>query len=301
MKLQNKIDILLNMSILHSANRVLLRLTFILLGGLMISAFAMSVSAAEAPTAKVAGNTGKTGNAGNTENTSNTNNLVTKKYRTAAQIKTLMQEKIPDISIIEVKLLPNLGLFQVLTSDYTSIFVSRDGNDFVVGEHYSFGTAGKLKNLSKARQEQGQFALAAAIPKEELIIFPAKKKTKSAGWILVFTDVDCGYCRKLHREIDEVNRLGIEVRYAFFPRSGPDTESFKKAINVWCGEDRQASMTAAKAGLPLANKVCPNPVLEQFNTGIKVGVRGTPTIFTENGKKIPGYIAPAELLKLLQG
>lgn len=217
-----------------------------------------------------------------------------------AQIKSLMEAKISDISIREVTELPNLRLFQVVTEDYSSIFVSQDGNDFILGEHFSFDKSGSLRNLSKERKDKGQFATIRSIPIEELIIFPPKEKTKKLGWILVFTDIDCGYCRKLHRDIQKINAMGIEVRYAFFPRTGPNTESFEKAINVWCGEEPTASMTAAKSGLPVAKKECPNPVLTQYKTGIKVGVRGTPTIFTENGKKIPGYIMPEDILKSLQ-
>ncbi len=61
-----------------------------------------------------------------------------------------------------------------------------------------------------------------------MIQYAAKGEQKAV--IDVFTDIDCGYCRKLHGEMDELNELGITVNYYGFPRSGPGTESFRKYV-----------------------------------------------------------------------
>ena len=118
----------------------------------------------------------------------------------------------------------------------------------------------------------------------------------------VFTDVDCSYCRKLHSEIAEYNRLGIRVRYVFYPRSGPGTESWRKAEAVWCSSDRQAALTLAKSGkeLPVNASCGPTPVARTYALGQELGMRGTPGIFTEHGDYFAGYYGPERLLQKLK-
>ena len=116
----------------------------------------------------------------------------------------------------------------------------------------------------------------------------------------VFTDIDCGYCRKMHSHIAEYNERGIQVDYLFFPRSGPGTPSFAKAVSVWCAKDRQSAFTAAKAGSDPAPLQCDNPVSEEYKLGIDVGVDGTPTVFAPDGSKIGGYLTPDQLQAQLE-
>ncbi len=132
-----------------------------------------------------------------------------------------------------------------------------------------------------------------------MIIFSPKQVKHT---IDVFTDVDCGYCRKLHRQIDKYLAQGIRVRYLFFPRSGPNTESWTKAEQVWCSEDRNAALTRSKLGEVLTTKVCnPTPVQEHYSLGLKFGVQGTPAIITDTGELLPGYMDPGELADYLDG
>jgi thiol:disulfide interchange protein DsbC len=132
-----------------------------------------------------------------------------------------------------------------------------------------------------------------------MIIFkPANGKVKHT--ITVFTDVDCGYCRQFHREIDKVTALGIEVHYLSFPRTGPNTESWTKAEHVWCSSDRNAALTRAKAGGDAPGESCANaPIESHYSLGQRIGVRGTPAIFSESGELIGGYLPPATLAKVL--
>ena len=120
--------------------------------------------------------------------------------------------------------------------------------------------------------------------------------------LTVFTDIDCGYCRKLHDQIDGYNALGIGISYLFFPRSGINTPSFDKAVTVWCSDDQQSAMTNAKSGVNLESKKCNNPIQEQYEAGKAAGVTGTPAMVLGNGKLLPGYLPPQALfdkLKLL--
>lgn len=116
--------------------------------------------------------------------------------------------------------------------------------------------------------------------------------------ITVFTDIDCGYCRKLHDEVAQYNDLGIGVSYLFFPRAGLSSGSHTKAINVWCADDQQTAMTQAKSGKTLPPMMCPNPIDTQFNLGLGMGVHkvGTPAVLFADGSLLPGYL-PAETMK----
>jgi thiol:disulfide interchange protein DsbC len=175
------------------------------------------------------------------------------------------------------------------------VYVTADGRYGFAGDLYRMHDRA---NLSDARRRELRLALLEAVPESSMVVFaPAAPRYT----ITVFTDVDCTYCRALHRQIAEYNRLGVKVRYMFFPRSGPNTESWSKAEQVWCSADRRAALTAAKLGTPLKAAVClPNPVADQYALGKAIGLSGTPGIVTESGELLPGYAPPDELLQELQ-
>jgi thiol:disulfide interchange protein DsbC len=132
-----------------------------------------------------------------------------------------------------------------------------------------------------------------------MVIFSPEKPRYT---ITVFTDVDCAYCRKLHSEIAELNKLGIGVRYVFYPRTGPGTESWHKAEAVWCSANRNQALTQAKAGATMdLTKLCADtPVAREYELGQAIGVRGTPAIVTEAGDLIEGYLPAPQLLQQLK-
>ncbi len=135
--------------------------------------------------------------------------------------------------------------------------------------------------------------------KERIDFFPDDMKQH----ITVFTDIDCGYCRKLHNQIDDYNKLGIGISYLFFPRSGLNTPSYDKAVSVWCADNQKEALTNAKSGINLDKKTCDNPVKDQYQAGLAVGVTGTPAMVTDSGKLMPGYLPPAQLqqrIKMLE-
>jgi thiol:disulfide interchange protein DsbC len=131
-----------------------------------------------------------------------------------------------------------------------------------------------------------------------MIVFgPANAKMT----VTVFTDIDCGYCRKFHSQIADVNKAGVRVRYMFFPRTGPATESWTKAEQVWCAADRRDALTRAKKGDTFKGKSCGDAAVKsQYELGSDLGVEGTPAIFTQNGDYVGGYLAPAELVQAIQ-
>jgi thiol:disulfide interchange protein DsbC len=175
-------------------------------------------------------------------------------------------------------------------------YLTADGKYFIDGNLYDMSTR---MNLTEARRTRARVALINEVPESDMLIFSPKNPLYT---ITVFTDIDCPYCRKLHSEIAEFNKLGIRVRYMFYPRSGPNTESWRKAEAVWCSADRNEALTRAKAGaaLPASQGCGATPVAREYALGQRIGVQGTPAIVTESGDYINGYMPPQELVKELK-
>jgi thiol:disulfide interchange protein DsbC len=190
---------------------------------------------------------------------------------------------------------PIAGVYEYVQGAEVS-YITADGKYFIDGNVYDMESRA---NLTEDMRAHARVALIGAVPESEMLIFspPNPKYT-----ITVFTDVDCAYCRKLHGDMAEINRLGIRVRYMFYPRSGPNTESWHKAEAVWCSSNRNDALTKAKAGAVLdLNKACSvNPVKREYDLGTSIGVRGTPAILTDSGEYIPGYMPPRELLEQIK-
>src|SRR5271163_5261016 len=187
---------------------------------------------------------------------------------------------------------PIPGVYQFVQGAEVS-YLTADGKYYLDGNVYDMATRA---NLTEALRARARLALINAVPETQMVIFSPKNPLYT---ITVFTDVDCQYCRKLHSDMQELNRLGVRVRYMFYPRTGPNTESWRKAEVVWCSADRNDALTRAKAGAQLdMNKKCDaTPVAREYALGQNIGVRGTPAILTENGDYISGYMPPRDLVK----
>ncbi|MDX1452120.1 MAG: DsbC family protein [Oleiphilaceae bacterium] len=208
------------------------------------------------------------------------------------EIRASLAKAIPSLEITAVEKSEIDGVYRLESNNNQVLFTNSDGSYFIAGELYGTG-GGQLVNLTEERREQLRSEQLAAIPTSEKITFPAKGKTKAR--IAVFTDIDCGYCRKLHNEVPRMNELGIEVSYLAYPRAGLGSGSYKKIVSAWCADDKLQAMTDAKAGKRIPELNCENPVAAQFELGQQMGVSGTPAIFLEDGTLIPGYM-PAERL-----
>lgn len=181
------------------------------------------------------------------------------------------------------------GIYWVTAEGLPAFFTDKSGKHIIQGQIISVGEGEPVDISGELVARTAQEALK-AVDKKDMIIYPAKGATKSV--VYSFTDADCPYCTKLHEEIDEINELGIEVRYLAWPRS---EGSIPKMEAIWCSEDRVAAMNQAKAGANVSSPNCSSPVQEQIALGARLGVRGTPAIFTESGNQIGGYL-PAEQL-----
>ena len=174
------------------------------------------------------------------------------------------------------------------------IYVSADGRYFFSGDLIDGSTRTNLSEQSRTVERKDMLA---KVEEKDAVLFKAKGEQKHL--LTVFTDVDCGYCVKLHKEVNQLNEAGVSVRYLAYPRAGIGSDSYKKIVNVWCADDKLDAMTKSKAGETIAAKECENPVAKEFELGQKLGVNGTPALFTEDGTMIPGYRPADQLVKML--
>jgi len=192
---------------------------------------------------------------------------------------------------------PIEGFYEVQVTGGPILYVSADGDFFFDGNLYQVKN-GQFADVRNLRLDVARRQTFATMSTDSMIIFESEGKPKAI--INVFTDVDCGYCRKLHKEVPQLNAMGVEVRYLAYPRSGIPSASYDKIATVWCSDDRQGSLTRSKNGVGDAIAVCENnPVAEHFTLGGKLGVTGTPAIVLMNGSMLPGYRTAADFARLL--
>jgi thiol:disulfide interchange protein DsbC len=210
-----------------------------------------------------------------------------------AAIRQALTRLSPNISIDSIRPSPIAGYKEVAVNGQV-IYVSNDGRFLISGTITDLNSRENLTDASEAALRRGQLA---ALPAAQRISFaPANPRYR----VLVFTDIDCSFCRRLHSHIAEYNRLGIAVDYVFFPRAGINSESFNEAVSVWCAPNRQRALTDAKADRPVQQRNCTNPVTLTYNLGRRIGVDGTPAIYAVDGSHIGGYLEPQEMLERLQ-
>jgi thiol:disulfide interchange protein DsbC len=210
-------------------------------------------------------------------------------------IQKQLSETFADVRADQITPSPIPGLFELRMGAQIA-YVSADGRFLVRGDIIEVKTD---QNVTEARRSTARLAAIDDLGEDTMIIFSPKQVKHT---ISVFTDVDCGYCRKLHKDIEQYLAEGIRVRYLFFPRSGPDSEGWSKAEKVWCSADRNAAMTRAKRGEAIEAKACnPTPVQRHYTLGLTFGITGTPAIITDTGELVPGYVPPAELASYLNG
>ncbi|MCU7905441.1 MAG: DsbC family protein [Candidatus Thiodiazotropha sp. (ex Epidulcina cf. delphinae)] len=186
------------------------------------------------------------------------------------------------------------GLYEVLIGPQI-FYVSADGKYLLSGKLFNIDNREDL-TTPKVSQAKARFIEQAG--EDGMVIFSPEKYSHT---VTVFTDIDCGYCRKLHSEINDYNALGIRVRYLMYPRAGVGSPSYDKAVSVWCEDDQNDAMTRAKAGEDIEKKVCDNPVVDHLQLGKLLGVSGTPTIFLQDGDMLPGYVPAKRMSAILEG
>lgn len=198
-----------------------------------------------------------------------------------------------EIVSLNATALPNIYEVELNTGEV--LYSDISGDYLFAGDMYQT-TAEGLLNLSANKRQERNSDKIAQIPEEEMIIFTPEVVKAT---ITVFTDVDCTYCRALHRDLEKLMAAGIEVRYMAYPRGGENAESYTKMISVWCSDDRAKALTQAKNGQDLPERNCDSPILAHYKLGNELGISGTPALVFPDGRVIPGYLETERLVEML--
>jgi thiol:disulfide interchange protein DsbC len=211
-------------------------------------------------------------------------------------LRDRITKKLPEIPRKNINPTPMPGVYQIQRGHLFG-YISGDGRYLIQGDLVDVDTG---EEITENHRRADRLAALKGLG-DEYIEFAPKPPIETKYTITVFTDIDCGYCRKLHSEIEGYNKQGIAMRYVFFPRTGPNTPSFVKAQSVWCSDDRREALTKAKRGENLqAGANCANPILKEYQLGVELGVRGTPAMVLPNGDLFPGYVPPTQLASMLK-
>ncbi len=209
-----------------------------------------------------------------------------------AEMREKLKEIMPNVTVESIEPVANTGLYEVIIKGEI-VYFSEDMQYVFQGDVIELQSR---ENITENKRVSLRKNALNALNEADMVVYEPKKTDYN---LTVFTDIDCGYCRKLHNQMAEYNALGIRIRYLAFPRAGIDSEAFEKAEAVWCSTDRQQAMTDAKNGRDVHSEDCKSPVQAQYELGRRLGVTGTPSLFLDSGEMLPGYVPPARLKKLL--
>lgn len=191
------------------------------------------------------------------------------------------------------------GFYAVELNSGELLYTDAKGEYFMLGQLFKLSDSEGFVNLTEGKRKSQRQKAIAKIDDKDMIVFPAEGERKAT--LTVFTDIDCGYCRKLHKEVPELNAMGIQVNYLAFPRAGAGSNAYRVMESIWCAESgkRNELMTRAKNGQQIEPISCSSPVLEQYTLGQSLGVTGTPALVLEDGSLVPGYMPAARLAQRL--
>lgn len=210
-----------------------------------------------------------------------------------AKLEAEFEKKIEGLQIEQIKPAPLPGLYQVIASGQV-LYISTDARYIFQGQLYDQVEG---VNLTEQAKSTVNAKLLAKVDDSKTIVFSPKNPKYT---VTVFTDTSCGYCRKLHQEVPELNKQGVKVRYLMFPRAGLGSPEAKILESVWCASNKQEAMNIAKSGGQVPEKSCANPIGEHLELGRKLGLQGTPMMVTSKGTVIGGYLEPNQLIARLQ-
>jgi len=214
-------------------------------------------------------------------------------------IKNTFAARFPQVSISNIQKTDVAGVYQVETSSGELLYVSADSKYVFTGDMLNI-SGPQAVNLSEDYRSVKRVDELKALKDKDLVVFPAKDEKSE---VVVFTDTSCGYCRKFHSEIKAMNDLGITVKYAAWPRAGLQSPAGQTMVNVWCASDREKAMTMAKnneqVDAPMGRVCDQNTLQDQINLGHRMGVRGTPAVFAEDGRQLGGYMRADQLASQL--
>ncbi len=210
-------------------------------------------------------------------------------------LRSALKEKMPTLQIDEISATPVPGILEFI-SEGQIYYLTPDARYMFEGELINLESR---INLTEKRKGKVHMASINAMNEESMLVFKPKGKNTERE-ITVFTDTSCPYCSKFHSEIDQIINAGIKVRYLLYPRAGVGSSAYENLQSVWCADDQQAAMTAAKRGDKIEKKTCENAIAQHIELARKVGLRGTPLIYLDSGEIINGYRPANQIVPLIE-
>lgn len=211
---------------------------------------------------------------------------------TQDKIRNSLSVLLPGLQADDIRLSPLDNVYEV-TFGGRLVYLTGDGRFLIQGKIIDLETR---TEITEERLSELKMAALSEIGEEQMVIYGPDDAKDT---VTVFTDIDCGYCRKLHSEMARYNEEGIRIRYLFYPRAGVGSDSYNKAVSVWCADDRKVAMDKAKAGGDVDSKTCDNPVETHYELGQTMRISGTPALLLEGGELVPGYVPAHKLRKAL--
>lgn len=211
-----------------------------------------------------------------------------------ASMRKALEQLIPNAKPDSINPAPVAGIYEVVYGAQL-FYMTADGRYILQGSLFDVAAR---EDISEQRRAAVRMKALNGMGEDKMVVFAPKEREKHT--ITVFTDPDCPYCRKLHNEIGEFNRLGIKVRYLLYPRAGKGSSTYDKSVSVWCAKDRKGALTEVKAGKDIEKKTCDNPVEQHMEMGEMFGINGTPTIVLEDGRVLPGYVPAGQVAQFME-
>jgi thiol:disulfide interchange protein DsbC len=215
-----------------------------------------------------------------------------KKDEVNVDIRKTVSNAYPDVAIDEIKKIDDN--FHEIIINKQIYYATNDGKYLIVGNVINLNTKESITENTKMNQ---RLSIIDSIDMKNFMIFKPKKTDHI---LTIFTDTSCPYCQKLHNEIPDLLENNIEIRYVLFSRNGNDVDAYQQLVSAWCSADKVDALEDLFAGDILDDiSNCENPIARNFDYAGSLSVEGTPTIFLEDGRIIPGYQSYENILAFI--
>lgn len=181
-----------------------------------------------------------------------------------------------------------LGLYEVIL-DGQVVYTDEKASAFIFEGQLVDAKSGR--NLTEERKRK-----LSAIPFSELPLERAIKQVRGNGKrvIATFEDPNCGYCKRLAKELVGLNNATI---YTFLlPILGEDSD--RKSRQIWCAADRAKAWNdwMVEERAPSGKDNCDTSVLARnVEFARKWKINGTPAIVFADGERAPGALPLAAI------
>jgi thiol:disulfide interchange protein DsbC len=209
-----------------------------------------------------------------------------------AEVRVAINQLIPGLNGMEIQPSAMENMLEVRT-DTKIFYVSSDGGFLLNGPMHDLERG---ENLTEKRLAEYRKTLLKDIPAIQPVEYPADNAKQK---IIVITDIDCAYCRRLHQDLDKYHQAGLDIDYVMLPRSGKDSLSYVKTVNAICAAQPDVAITAAMNGATPASAECDHPIDQHMKMAKAMGAASTPNIVLPDGTLIRGYKTAAELSRLI--